>query len=198
MIRIALTGPTGSGKGFVCRMLEKNGIPCLDTDLVVHRIYDRESTRRALEERLGAELSNEKGGVDRKKLGALVYGDPEKMEALLAYVYPQVRRECRRFLTLREKKGCKAAVVDAPQLFEAGFENDYDLILCVTASAEERLKRIMERDGITEREALVRMSHQKSEEEYIARSDRVLYCESSEKTAKEVESLLRFLGYADE
>ena len=174
MLKIALTGPSGAGKGYVSAILEKMGIRCLDCDRVVHEIYRDDDFAVAVSKALSFDVRSKEGGIDRALLRPLVFSKKENMERLQAMVYPMVRAACIAFLEERERSGAPAAVVDAPQLFEAGFEGDYDLIVAVTAPLEVRILRIMERDGIGREAALEWIGKQLSEEEYIARSGAVL------------------------
>lgn len=190
MIKIALTGPSGSGKGYLSALLEKQGIRCLDTDKVVHDLYDDPAFARQIEKLLDADICLPKGGIDRRKLGRLVYGDPSKMECLLSAVYPEVRKICLSFLCQEQNLGRWAAAVDAPQLFEAGMERDFDLLIGVDAPAELRMKRIIARDRISEEEVKIRMQHQKSGEEYALRCDLMLYNTEEGIAEQEIQRLL--------
>lgn len=174
MLRIGLTGPSGSGKGYISSLLAKRGIPTLDCDRVVHTLYRDAGFVQVLSVAFSVDLSASDGSVNRKKLGEIVYNDPKAMRKLAGFVYPPVRQRCLGYLEEAEAVGYLAAAVDAPQLFEAGFEKDYDCILCVTAPEEERLQRIVLRDGISAEQARLRMKNQKTEEEYRRRSDFVL------------------------
>lgn len=190
MLKIALTGPSGSGKGYLSSILEEKGIACLDCDKVVHEIYKDPAFARMLSDIFMTDLGAPDGGVDRAKLRNLVFGNGEHMEKLSKLIYPLVRQSCLAFLKERESLGALAAAVDAPQLFEAGFEEDYDLILAVTAPVELRIRRIMKRDGITEERALERIAHQMTEKEYAARSHALLVNDEKENLE---EALLRVL-----
>ncbi|MBQ8912398.1 MAG: dephospho-CoA kinase [Clostridia bacterium] len=174
MLKIAVTGPSGSGKGYICSILERWGIPCLDCDRVVHEIYKDDAFARALSSALKSDVSSSKGGVDRGLLRPLVFGNKENMAILQSVIYPPVRQRCLAFLEQAQQRGVPAAAVDAPQLFEAGFEGDYRLIVSVAAPEEERILRIMQRDGIDRSAALARMAEQMSNEEYAARSHAVI------------------------
>ena len=174
MLKIALTGPSGSGKGYVSDFFKSVGIRCLDTDKVVHRIYEDPSFASRLSDLLSTDFRKPDGTADRKKIAGVVFSDARKMDLLLGEVYPRVRLEIFRFFSEEENKGARAAVVDAPQLFEAGFEEDFDLILCVYAPKAQRLARVMRRDGVTRKEALQRFSHQMSARDYLRRCHEVV------------------------
>lgn len=194
MIRIAITGPSGSGKGYVCSLLEKRGIVSLDCDAVVHRLYASNDLAVRLSKELGTNVCHPGGGVDRGVLAPIVFGNEEMMKRVQRIVYPLVRARCLAFLEEQEQAGAKAAAVDAPQLFEAGFEGDYRLILCVSAPKEERLSRIMKRDGISKEDALLRMSKQMSEKEYEKRCHAVIENGGGSDPERKLERVLRDHG----
>ena len=194
MLKIALTGPSGSGKGYVSALLSRRGIPCLDTDRVVHDLYEREDFARKLQSVLSSEILDAKGRIDRKKLGALVYSDEKMMEKLLRTVYPEVRREILSFFEKNAAADAPAVAVDAPQLFEAGFESDFDAVLCVTAPKSLRLSRVTARDGISRAEALLRFSHQMPAREYEKRSTAVIRNNGKRDVKKDLDNILLRYG----
>ncbi len=197
MIRLAITGASGSGKGYLCAMLKERGIPCLDCDRVVHEIYKDPAFTKELSALFSADLADASGAVDRAKLRALVFADQDNMKALMQRVYPAVRARCIAFLQACAQEGKSFAAVDAPQLFEAGFEKDYDVIIAVLAPLEERIERIMKRDGITKAAALERIAHQMTDEEYAARSDAVIRNGSADDARDALKDLLAAYGVAE-
>ena len=194
MLKIALTGPSGSGKGYISALLASMGIPTLDTDAVVHRIYDDPAFAEAVEAAVSAPVRGENGTVDRRRLAAAVFADENKMKSLLSLVYPRVREEIRAFLDAAALEGRRAAAVDAPQLFEAGFEKDFDRILCVNAPKKIRAARIVERDGVTRAQAYERMAHQRSGREYMKLSDATVRSVPGEDVRGQLESILASWG----
>ena len=118
----------------------------------------------------------------------------KSMEKLSSVVYPQVRKVCLSFMEDAEKSGAAAALVDAPQLFEAGFEGDYDLIAALVAPKKVRLQRIKARDGISGKAALARMAHQMTAREYAARADLAINNDGKTDLGKAVEALMRTIG----
>lgn len=165
---IGLTGPTGAGKGYVSRYLTSLGFHVLDSDKIVKNIYDNNSE---LLDRLAEEFGKdilENGVLNRKRLGEIVFSSAEKKERLNALVHPEVIRLC-------EEQASGLAVIDAPQLFEAGAQDKCYKVICVMADKDTRLKRIIERDHISEEQALQRMHAQLDDEFYMANSDYVLF-----------------------
>ena len=193
MYKLALTGPTGSGKTYLCGLFEERGVPSLDTDRVVHDLYADPAFAALLAKKLQADILAPDGTVDSEKLRNLLFGNTCAMKKMSAVVYPEVRKVCLSFLENAEKKGAFAALVDAPQLFEAGFEGDYDMIIALVASKKLRIQRIRARDGITVRAAQNRMAHQMSAKEYSSRADVTIRNDGKSDLSGSVDGLLASL-----
>ena len=149
---IGLCGGSGSGKGQASKCFENRGSPTLDTDKLYHSIISADSEcTREIASAFGKELLNEKNGVDRKKLAQVVFSDKsgEKLSKLNNITHKFVLDECRKWLKKRKNDGCMAAIIDAPLLFESGFDKECDIIVCVEADDNTRIERIIERDCTT-------------------------------------------------
>lgn len=165
---IGLTGPTGAGKGYVSSRLAEMGFNILDADKYVKKIYDNNP---GILNRLAAEFGNNiiiNGELDRKKLAQIAFSSKENTKRLNSIVHPEV-------ISLCERDAKPLAVLDAPQLFEAGAADKCYKIICVIADYETRLRRITERDKITQEQAFSRMNAQFDESYYINNSDFVIY-----------------------
>ena len=191
MQKIALTGPSGAGKGYVSEILRKYDLPTLDTDAVVHALYADAAFARNLQARFDSPVLAPDGSVDRKALGALVFSDENAMKKLQKLVYPLVREKIAEYIAVCAEKGSPAVFVDAPQLFEAGFEGDFDRILCVYAPKADRLRRIMRRDGISRVSAGLRMRSQMSGAEYKRRAHSVIDSRTGADVEKQTLDLLK-------
>ena len=143
---LGLTGSVGMGKSRVARMFEALGVPVFDADAVVHRLQGPGGGLVASIERAFPGVAGP-DGVDRKRLGAAVFGDPAALARLEALVHPAVRAERRAFL--REHAGAKLVVFDIPLLFEKGGAQDVDEILVVSAPPEVQRARVLARPGMT-------------------------------------------------
>ncbi len=165
---IGLTGQSGAGKGYVGERLSALGFNVLDCDKFVKKIYNNNAE---LLQKLAAEFGNDifKGNaLDRKRLAEIAFFSKENTDKLNKMVHPEV-------IALCEKAAEPLAVLDAPQLFEAGAQSKCYKVISVIAPYDIRLKRITERDGITKEQADARLNAQLDEEYYINHSDFVIY-----------------------
>ena len=165
MKTFGLTGPSGAGKGAACAIFADYGIPSVDTDRVYHELLAEGGAMTAeLISAFGADILTE-GIVDRKKLGATVFGHSDtakRLHILNAITHKYVLERSFALIAEMARQGAKAALIDAPQLFEAGLEKHCDLVIGVLADTEVRLARILQRDGITKEAAMKRLNAQHS------------------------------------
>ena len=152
---IGLCGGSGSGKGEVARMLREAGCLHLDADAIYHGFISGDSDcLRELADEFGKEIIAPNGALDRKKLAAIVFADgaEEKRQRLNTISHRYVLDEIRRRIADAENE-YTVAVVDAPLLFESGFNAECDAIISVIAPRDARIARIVERDGLTSEQA---------------------------------------------
>ena len=190
MKRIALTGPSGAGKGHVSKMLCQKNIPILDTDLLVRKLYEQGELPQKISEHFGASVLDKNGSINRKVLAQIVFSNKNALASLNAMVHGTVRNEVKNWLLMQENAGAKYAVVEAPLLFEAGMEGDFDLVVSVVAPRQIRLSRICARDGIECEQALARMQNQMSEEQYSQKSHVTIVNDGIADVACQVDKLI--------
>ena len=147
-IVIGLTGQIGAGKSTVCGFAKKMGIPVINADSI------------AREE----DILFPDGSLNRKLLAKRAFSSKEKTALLNSVTHPYIIGKTKQRIAELSESGADTVIFDAPQLFESGGNKLCDIIAAVTAPEEVRLRRIMERDGITREEALLRMKAQHSEE----------------------------------
>ncbi len=160
MLRIGLTGGIASGKSVVRRVFERAGIPMLDADRLTH---DFLAPGGELVEAVVCEFGDVRdsaGGVDRAKLGGIVFSDPAARERLNRIVHPEVRRAIREFLEQRSAEGAAAAGVEAALMVETGSAKTYDRLVVAHCPPEQQVERLLARSSLTEAEARARIAAQ--------------------------------------
>lgn len=198
MLTIGLTGPSGAGKGLVASLCAGYGIPSIDTDAVYHQLLIPPSAcLDELTARFGSGILCPDGTLNRKALAHRVFSagnesDHEDLNRIThRYVLDRVRVMLRDF----SSGACPAVLVDAPLLFESGFDRDCDRVLAVLAEPDIRLSRIMARDSLTREQARERLRAQKPDSFYIQRADAVIYNNGSpEEPAAAVRAVLSRWG----
>ena len=172
---IGITGPSGSGKSVLCTYLAKRNVPMIDADAVYHSLLVAGSDcTNALSTEFGAQILDENGVPDRKKLGAIVFSSAEKLEKLNKIVLDFVLVEIRKIIAAFEKDGHKNVLVDAPTLIESGFAKECNAVVSVLAPKDVRLGRICKRDGISAERAKQRIDAQPSDDFYKNNSNHLL------------------------
>lgn len=176
MIKVGLTGGTGSGKGYVCNLFEKFGIKSLDTDMVSHLVYNRgEACYNELVCYFGNAILDPDKNIDRKRLFDIAFASEEKYKKLSEIAYKHILLYCDAWLDKRMADGDSIAIIDAPMLFESGYDQKCDIIIAVVSDMETQIERVIKRDGISREAALKRLEKQTKNEERIEKSDIIIY-----------------------
>ena len=189
---LGLTGSIGMGKSTVAAMLEKCGAPVFDADAAVHKL---QGPGGALLPQIEAEFpgTTGPGGVDRQKLGAAVFGDPEALKRLEAIVHPAVGAMRKGFL--EEHADAPLVVFDIPLLFEKGGRDQVDAVAVVSAPAEAQRERVLARPGMTAEKFEQILKLQVPDADKRAQADFVIDTGTSlAETRKAVEQLVRQLA----
>jgi len=193
MLRIALTGGIATGKSYVLEQLRRHGVPCLDSDALVHGITSvgTEATA-AIAARFGADILTPDGSVDRAKLGPVVFADPAARTDLERIVHPAVYRAIEAGLRGFERMGdTPFAVVDVPLLYETGAQDKFDRVVVTACPPELQLARLRER-GMSETDARRRLAAQWPTAEKTARADFVITTDGSfEDTDRQIADLIQ-------
>ena len=172
MIVLGLCGGSGSGKGTACSYFAELGIKIIDTDAIYHELTSKDTPcLREISSVFGDDVVTD-GALNRKHLAAIVFSDKEMLMRLNEITHKHILAEARRMISDAKSAGSPGAIVDAPVLFESGFDKECNLTMCIIADEEIRLERIMGRDGISKEQAQRRLSSQKSNEWLMANCDR--------------------------
>lgn len=175
MLVIGLTGPSGAGKSVVSGIFSAHGIPIVDADDIYHHILiPPSSCLNDLVYAFGPQILTAGGMLDRKELGKIVFSDEQALSQLNQITHHYVMTAIRKKLDELRRDGMIAAVLDAPQLFEAGANKDCNIIVSVLADQETRINRIMRRDNIDRDAALRRIAAQKSDDFFRKHSDYII------------------------
>ena len=152
---IGITGPTGSGKTTLLNLIRDCGGTVLDCDAIYHDLLATdEAMLCALHQRFPAAFTQ--GILDRKALGAMVFCDPAALQDLNTITHTAVKKAVQAELS----QNPKLAAIDAIALFEGGLAEVCDITVAVIAPEEDRIRRIMARDGISEEYARSRVAAQ--------------------------------------
>jgi len=146
MLVIGLTGGIGMGKSAAADRFAQRGIPVLDADAEVHRLYDGPAAD-VIEAAFPG--TTREGKVDRTLLSQAVAGSPERLKQLEKIVHPMVVEAEIDFLIEQERTGARLAVLEIPLLFETGADARVDVTVTVSAPAELQRQRVMARHGMT-------------------------------------------------
>lgn len=193
---LGLTGGIGTGKSLVAGMIREAGIPVVDADRISREVLEPGTPAHAeVVGRFGPEIVDPSGRIDRKRLGGIVFSDPERRALLESIVLPRIRAGIDEALARLDSEGCPAAFVEAAMILENRREGFFESILCVWCDLPTQLRRIMERDGVSREEAMRRISSQMDASEKARRSDRVIDNSGAPgETRARVEELLAELG----
>jgi len=176
MLNVGLTGGIATGKSTVVRMLVKKGARVIDHDALVHTLQepDRPVWNRIVEA-FGRDILDAEGRIDRKKLGALVFGNEERRRSLEGIVHPAVLEEAQRERDRIGREDARAIVLsDIPLLLEVGMQGLFDLILLVYSPPETQIARVMKRNRMTRDEAVARLKAQMPIDEKLTYADLVV------------------------
>ena len=174
MMRVALTGGLACGKSLVARLYEERGVPVCDTDVVAHALMEPgRPVHGRIVDAFGAEMLDEQGAIDRRRLGRVVFADPKALARLNAISHPAVADAVHEWLAACAA-GTPMAVVVIPLLYEAGMEKGWDAVICVASPVWLQVERLTAR-GLSEAEIRDRLAAQWPVAEKAARADYVIY-----------------------
>lgn len=171
MKTIAITGSIGMGKSTVAGMFKDAGIPLFDADAVVRQMQGP-GGRLVPDIEAAFPGSTHDGAVDREALSAMVLGDRDALAKLEGLVHPAVHHERTRFILANGD--AKALAFEIPLLFETGGEENFDVVVVVSAPAEVQRERVMRRAGMTEEKLDNILARQMPDEEKRERADHVV------------------------
>ena len=178
-LRVALTGGIATGKSYVRSRFEALGVPTIDSDVLAREVVAPGTPGLdAVVREFGREVLNPSGGLDRKRLGSIVFADVSKRRLLENIIHPAVRRATEAwFAGLGD--AVPFAIADIPLLYETGRDKDFDAVVVACVDPAEQLRRVVSRDGLSEADARQRVAAQLPMDEKIAKADYVIRTDGS-------------------
>ena len=172
MKMIGLCGGSGSGKSTVSLLASGHNVFSVNTDEIYRMMtsYYSECVA-AIHSAFGDSVVNADGALNRTALASIVFFNKDKHTLLNAIAHRFVLDEVRKIASKAECEGFDAVLVDAPLLFESGFDKECDAVIAVVADTDIRIDRIIKRDGITKEQAVARINAQLRDEELKQRAD---------------------------
>ncbi|MED4599169.1 dephospho-CoA kinase [Paenibacillus validus] len=196
-MNIGLTGGIACGKSTVAAMLVRRGALLVDADRIAREVVEPGTPVLAkVIERFGADLLQEDGSLNRKKLGERIFGDPEARRDLEGLLHPSIRATMRERMRAYENEfPDRLVVVDIPLLYESGLQSMVERVMVVYVPREVQLMRLMARDGLSPEQAEQRLQSQMPIEEKRRLADIVIDNTGSlEETEKQIEAFWKERG----
>jgi dephospho-CoA kinase len=167
-VTVAITGGIGAGKSEALKAFERHGAAVISSDEIVHELLRTDAdVKRAIVERLGEQVLDDEGAIDRSAVAAIVFSDRDELAWLEELLHPMVSAAYLRWreLLVALDEPPAACVTEVPLLYESGSERNFDVVVAITASPEVRASRSIAPDaGLREKRLL-------SDEEKLARAD---------------------------
>ena len=190
---IGLTGPTGAGKTTISQIFADFGCVLVDCDKIAYEVttYNVDCLKD-LCYAFGSDILNETGSLNRTLLAQRAFATKEQTQKLNDVTHPWILKEIHMLMKQYQRQGVKTLVLDAPLLFESGLQHACHQTVSVLAPLKVRLSRIMERDGLTEEQALQRIHAQPTDAFYESQSDMILDgCKTHRQLSDQIANWLR-------
>jgi dephospho-CoA kinase len=162
LLKVGLTGGIGSGKSLVAAMFKRLGAPVLSADEIARSLTETDETvRRGMRKHFGSTVFRKDGSLDRKRVADIIFSNEDERETLNAIIHPLVLKKIEEEMAAIAK-GCDSPFVihEAALIYEAGADKDLDYIVFVDADEETRIRRVIERDGISRADVSRRIESQ--------------------------------------
>jgi dephospho-CoA kinase len=194
-IVVGLTGGIASGKSTVAGFLRDAGVPVIDADNLGHIALAKGGEAFDLAVKaFGADILGENGEIDRQKLGAKVFDNPDRRAKLEAITHPIIARLSKRGLEMIAERGEPLAIYEAALLVETGVYKGLDSLVVVSCSVAAQMERLVARDGFKPEAAAARIASQYPLEDKLAVADYIIDNDGSlDKTKAQTLNLLEEL-----
>lgn len=170
-IKLGVTGGIGSGKSTVCKVFSVLGVPVFYADMEARIIMEHEQSVIDQVNSIAGKDMYETGSLNRQELATLIFNNKDLLDKVNNLVHPVVLEA---FNKWEMRQSSPYAVLESAVLFESGTSNYLDKIALVIAPIEERIQRVMKRNGFTREQVLERIRNQADESEMVKLSDYII------------------------
>jgi dephospho-CoA kinase len=175
VLRVALTGGIATGKSYCLRQFERLGAAGIDADLLSRQVVEKDTPGlQAIVARFGSAVLLNDGTLDRPTLGHIVFSDARARADLEAIIHPEVYRHIREWFA-NLSSGIAVGIADIPLVFETGHHHDFDRTAVAACEPQEQIRRMIERNQLSEAEARARLAAQWPIAEKITRANYVIW-----------------------
>ncbi len=192
---VGLTGGIASGKSTVAGFFRARGVPVVDADEVARAVVEPGTPGLAeIVDAFGTDILDEAGGLDRQKLGAIVFADARARARLNALIHPRIAAESARRMSELAEGDAPYLIYEAALLVENGIHRGFDALVVAAVDLSTQIDRIMKRDGLDWRDAEARVDAQLPLEDKVAAADFVITTDGPyAQTEQQVEEVHRAL-----
>ncbi len=175
VFKVAVTGGAGSGKSSVCNRLKELGIKIISSDALAREAVAPGSTvHEKILNYFGETVLLSDGKLNRQMLRRIIVNDGAARLSLERFIHPEISKLMQRKMAQAEQHGDRVVAVEVPLLFELGMEEQFDLVVVVSADPKLRVKRLMDRDNVSRGDAEELLNVQMPDQEKVKRGGFVL------------------------
>ncbi len=175
VLKVAVTGGAGSGKTLVCNRLKELGIKVISSDSLAREAVAPGSTaHEKIFNYFGERILLSDGMLNRQMLRRIIINDGAARISLERFIHPEISKLMQQKMAQAELEGDRVVVIEAPLLFELGMEEQFDLVVVVSADRKLRVKRLVDRDNVSRDEAEKLINVQMPEKKKVERAEFVL------------------------
>lgn len=192
---VGLTGGIASGKSTVSQILQDKGLVVLDADIFAREVVAPGTFGlKAIVDHYGSEIINSQGELDRKKLGQKIFNDATQRGVLERITHPLIQLRAREEIRLLRRLNHRLIFYDAALIFEKGLNKNFEKTIVVNCTQENQIKRLMQRDSLTEAKAKEIISAQWPLDKKAAAADFVIENNGTKaEILKQIEEILKIL-----
>ncbi len=191
MMKIGLTGGIGSGKTTIAKALQNSGYPIYIADREASRLMNHApEIRNALIRLFGENIYCPDHTLDKQQLAALIFNDTTRLQQVNCIVHPAVMQD---FLVWCGKQQTALVFFESAILFEAGLTSYFDAVICVTATLQTRIERVMKRDQVSTEQVNERIHNQAADEEKQQQADFIIDTTDGKSWRNQITTLIDIL-----